>query len=438
MSIGRSTEARDFPSRFNHDHNQKNAFDKRKKKAEDKPTNEEILQYLSENDMISLSQIQEEITEMKRKELLEKHPYKIWKGSDDMWHTYLPSEDGKRVPRRRWNRSDLEQLVADYWKEKEENPTIREVFNAWNDRRMELGKISISTYQRYTRNFDRHYIVMGKRRIKEITPQEIEDFLEEEVCRNHLTAKAFGNLKSITKGFLKYAKKKKMISFAVEELFDDMDMSDRDFKRVIKEDKEEVFNQEEMEVMLQYLETHLDTQNIGILLMFVTGIRVGELVTLRHSDFEGNTIKIRRTETLYKDTDGVNVYAVKEFPKSKAGVRTVVLPEDYAWLSAKIAETNPQEEYVFCNEKGRMTTNCIRMRLKRLCEELHIYKKSPHKIRKTYGSILLDNNVDDRLVTELMGHSNISVTENHYHRNRRDIDDKISRISVIPEFKAAR
>ena len=77
----------------------------------------------------------------------------------------------------------------------------------------------------------------------------------------------------------------------------------------------------------------------------------------------------------------------------------------------------------------------MRMRLKRVCKKLNIYHKSPHKIRKTYGTILLDHNVDNRLIMEQMGHTDIACTENHYHRNRRSLDAKSQILSSIPEFK---
>ncbi len=180
-----------------------------------------------------------------------------------------------------------------------------------------------------------------------------------------------------------------MICFNVEELFQDLDTSDADFRKVIKEDYQEVFSEEEMPVMIDYLKENLDAKNIGILLMFATGIRVGELVALKHEVFEGNTFKIRRTETRYMGEDGKYVYDVKEFPKSSAGVRTVVIPEDYAWLCSKIKMLNPFGEYVFMDDKGkRMTTAHIRRRQEKNCRKLGMYQKSPYKIRKTYGTIM--------------------------------------------------
>ena len=114
-----------------------------------------------------------------------------------------------------------------------------------------------------------------------------------------------------------------------------------------------------------------------------------------------------------------------------------MIPEDYAWLSAKIRNLNPFGEYVFVDSQGkRMTTNCIRRRQERNCRKLDIYRKSPHKIRKTYGTILLDNNIDNRLIMGQMGHTDIMCTENHYHRNRKTIEKKSNILSAIPDFKA--
>lgn len=398
----------------------------------------EILQFIINNGMINISDVQNSMETMKREELLKKHPYKIWQGKDTKWYTYLPDGEKGRILRKRTTKRAIEDDVIEYWKTELENPIIREVFDEWNNRRLELKKISNATHLRNKQTFDRHYKEFGNKRIKSVSADDIGSFLEEQIPLHNLTSKAFSNLKTITRGFLKRAKKRKLITFNVEEMLQDLDTSETDFKKRIKEDYEEVFNEKEMQVMVKYLKENLDAKNIGILLMFATGIRVGELVALKHNAFDGNTIKIRRTETRYLGEDGKYVYSVKEFPKSEAGVRTVVIPEDYMWLCSKIKILNPFGEYVFTDSNGkRMTTNCIRRRQEQNCKKLGIYRKSPHKIRKTYGSILLDYNVDNRLIMEQMGHTDINCTETHYHRNRKNIEQKSRIISSIPEFKKA-
>lgn len=400
-------------------------------------TESEILKMAIEGGIIDINAVQKQIEMNERIKYLEKHNYKIWKGTDGYWHTYLPDSEKGRVPKKKRTEEEIKQVVIDYWKSDEENPTISEVFTEWNDRRLELQKISASTHLRNKQCFNRHYADFGKVKIKSVEEDDILDFLEEQIPKHNLTEKAFSNLKGITRGFMKRAKKRRLIDFSVEEMLDELDVSDHDFKRTVKEDYEEVFSEDEMPVIIDYLVNHLDPWNIGILLMFVTGIRVGELVALKHDVFDGNSFKVRRTETKYME-NGKYRYEVKEFPKSAAGVRTVVIPSDYAWLCNKIKALNPFGEYVFVGKDGqRMTTNCIRMRLRRLCEKVKVYHKSPHKVRKTYGSILLDNNIDQRLIIGQMGHTDVYCTENHYHRNRRNIDRKTEIISAIPEFSMA-
>ena len=398
---------------------------------------DELLNYAIEHGMINMPYVQEQIALKKREELLTKHPYRIWEGKDGKWRTYLPGKEKglERHLLKRSSRKSIENEVINFWKSEIENPTIREVFDEWNDRRLDLKKISQSTHLRNRQIFNRHYSELGKKEIKGIGAEDFEEFLEEQIPKFELTSKAFSNLKTITRGFLKRAKKRGLINFNVEELFQELDTSDSEFKKTIKEDYEEVFSEEEMPEIMEYLKNNLDLQNIAILLMFLTGARIGEVVALKHSDFDGCSFKIRRTETRYKENGGY-VCCVKEFPKSQAGVRTAIIPLEYAWVVRKIQKLNPFSEYIFEKNGERLHTQSIRMRLRRICDKLNIYRKSPHKIRKTYGTILLDNKIDNQLIIGQMGHTNIICTEQHYHRNRRAMERKQAILSDIPEFQA--
>lgn len=394
------------------------------------------MQYAIDNGIIDLSYVQQQIEMNKRKELLSKHPYEIWKASDGKWKTYLPDDEKGRVQRKRNTQKEIEDMIVDFWKEKLDNPTLEEVFNEWNDRRLELKKISAATHLRNRQIFKRHYNDCKCERIRDLTILDYEEFLEEQIAVHDLTSKAFCNLKSVTRGLLKRAKKRGLIDFNVEQIFQELDTSDSEFQVKIKEDYEEVFNDEEMDKITKYLMENRDLRNLAILLMFYTGMRIGELVALKKQDLGKNFIKIRRTETRYINEEGKFVFEVKEFPKSQAGVRTIIVPRDFCWILERLKWLNPGGEYIFAENGRRLKTHNIRRRLDRVCKNTGVYHKSPHKIRKTYASILLDNKVDDHLVTEMMGHVDISCSEEHYHRNRKSMERKSNIISALPEFKA--
>lgn len=396
---------------------------------------DENLKYAIENGIIDLSHVQEIVEMQKRSDILQNHQQKIWKGKDGNWRTYLNDDEGNRKLIKRKNKKELEDKLVDFYREKLENPKISEVFQEWNDRKLELKKISVPTNERNKQIFNRFYDEFGKEKIKNVEPEEFEDFLETQIARFDLTEKAFSNLKSITRGFLKRAKKRKLIDWSPENMLEDMDVTDNDFKKTIKEDNQEVFDENDFSKMLEAMEDNMDLKNAGIMLMFLTGIRVGELVTLKSSDFEGDTFKVRRTETRVKRKNEKGYdYLVKEYPKTKAGIRTAIIPSNYHWLAMKLKYRAPFQEYVFMDGNNRMTTNVFRRRLERLCKENNIVKKSPHKVRRTYASILLDNNIDNKLITELMGHTDIQCTENYYHKNRKTLQKKSDILNSIPEF----
>ena len=398
--------------------------------------NEEILKYLSESGIIDISSIQQDVEMKKIDKLVNDHPYKYWYGKDEKWHVYLPDIKKGRILKNKNTEEEIRQVIAEYQKSIIDNPTIEELFNEWNDRRLELKKISHPTYERNKSFYDRHYKEFGKKRIKSVSSDDFANFLEEQIPKHNLTAKAFAGLKGITKGILKRAKRQNLITWNVEEMLFSLDISESDFKKTIKEDYEEVFNEQEMALLIDYILNHQDLKNIGILLMFVTGLRVGELCTLKHEDIHDNCIDVRRTETrIQKEGTNKYDYLVKDYPKTRAGIRTVAVPRQFQEIVVKLWWFSSNTEYVFEEKGKRLTAQKFRSRLSLLCRELGIYHKSPHKIRKTYGSILLDNGVDKRTVLDQMGHEDINVSETHYHRNRKSLEKKLDMMSAIPEFQ---
>lgn len=397
---------------------------------------EELLQLAIECGRITEEELLAYADMKEKQRYLQLHKYTIWEGQNGRWYTYLPTSDGGRRLVKKSTRNKIEAEIVSYWRGEIENPTIDEVFDEWNDRRLKLKKISPATHSRNKQFYNRHYGEFGKQKIKSTTWKDFEEFLEEQIPEYDLTAKAFAGLKGVTIGLLKQAKKRGFIDFDFITGMAEMDISETDFAKRVKDDDEEVYNDADFAKIVQYLMTHLDTHNMGILLIFLTGIRVGELVTLKCSDFYGNTIAIRRTETRIR-YDGYSVFEVKDYPKTKAGIRTVIVPEEYGWLVSKLLSEKTGSDFIFTRADGsRLSTGCIRERLAGINENLGIVQKSPHKIRKTFASILLDNKLDNRLITELMGHTDIMCTENHYHRNRRNLEMKSEIINSIPEFQA--
>ena len=399
-------------------------------------TDERVLQYLTENCLIDLNDVCSKIEMNERKGLIEKHHY--WQGKNGLWYVHIPDStkpSGRRLVKRNTERA-IQDVIVKYERQFADNPTFEDMFNECYKNKLELNKISKSSYDRYVQVYKRHYPVFGKQFVKNLTDTDFIDFLEKQIPEHELGSKAFSLLKTITRDTLKYCKRKKYINWSAEQMLQELDVSDRDYYKRYKEDCEEVFDEVETAKMVSYLTENHDTRNDAVLLMLITGMRVGEVVVLKHEDIDpkDNLVRVRRTETRYKE-NGKDTYDIKDSPKSSAGNRDIVIPKNFSGFIQNLFFSSMNKEFVFEEDGTRITSLLVRKRLYKICKDLEIPQRSPHKIRKTYDSILQDANLDKRFVTDQMGHSNISTSENHYHRNRKNTRQKRDLIDAIPEFQ---
>lgn len=394
------------------------------------------LQYALDNGIIELTSIQSIIEMTRRKELLDKHPYKMWESADGKWHTYLPDKEKGRVPRKRNSRKELEDVIVTYWKNIEDNPTIEELFKEWNDSQLENGFIKINTALRNESLFKRHFIEFGKNRIKNISIDMWIEFLEAQIPKFNLSAKSFSGLRTVARGIIKLAKRKKLINYNVQDLDGELIIPKKSFFKKHKKDWEEVYNVDETALIMEYCKENPDIWSSCIELIFVTGLRVGEAVALKHNDIDPvhMAVNIHATESRRKDENGIIRTFIQESTKTESGFRLVVMPKQYQYLLTSLWWVSSDSEYVFEFKGKRIHTNAVRKKLARVCKLLGIQYKSPHKIRKTFCSILLDNNISSSFVTSQMGHTDIKTSEIFYHKDRNSETKRVELLSSIKEF----
>lgn len=394
----------------------------------------EVLQYAIDNGIIDTTLIQEQIRMKKNNELLQKHPYKIWEGKDGKWYSYFPDEGKGRVLRKRNTEKLIKDEIIAYWKKQESNPTISDIYSEWINGKVQREEITKATRDRYNRQYEQCFSDFGKHKIKNISEYDIEEFVLDTIYNCKLTQKGFSNLRTLILGIFKLAKRKRLVSFSISELMNDMDISKKLFRRNVKNDDEQVFTTDELPKVLDYLKENPDIVNLGIFLLFKTGLRIGELAALKKTDITQNVIHISKTEIRYNDDAGNIVYEVRDSPKTEAGIRDVVVPDSGIRILNRIRLLNPFGEYLFERRGKRIRTYVFRERLRNICRKLDITMKSPHKIRKTYGSILIDNNVQESLVINQMGHTDIKTTKKHYYRNRMNYTEKKNIINHVADL----
>ena len=143
---------------------------------------DELLKYAIENGMIDLSYVQEQVEMNRRKELLEKHPYKIWEGKDGKWRTYLFVQGKGRQLKKRNTRKEIENDIIKHI-ENIRIISISDVFEEWINQKLKYGDIKKQTYDRYKTDFHRFFnnTDIIKADIREIEESDLEDFIRNSI-----------------------------------------------------------------------------------------------------------------------------------------------------------------------------------------------------------------------------------------------------------------
>jgi integrase len=374
--------------------------------------------------------------DMTKKGILEQHTNKIWQGTDGCWHTHIVLDNGKRVVRHRKTREELENYLVEYYKELSEAVYIKDIFWQWMNEKLEFGEIKKQSYDKYCNEFKRFFkpeLSICIKKFKNITELDLEHFIKTTIKEYQLTRKAYSGLVTLLNGIFKYGKKLGHTEISISTFIKDLYLPKNVFKKNFKDKSKEVFMEDEIPLIVGYLKENPDMWNLGLLLQFETGARIGEISTLRKEDIKKHSILIRRTEVKLK-VDGKWTMTVSELPKTDAGYREIIIPPSAEWTIQKILELNPDGEFLFMEDGKRIRENTYNKRLNLICEKLNLAHRTTHKIRKTYGTTLLDCDVNDSFVAEQMGHTDISTTRKLYYYSNKNYQTKISQINKAIVF----
>lgn len=156
-----------------------------------------------------------------------------------------------------------------------------------------------------------------------------------------------------------------------------------------------------------------ERNNLIIELMYATGVRVSELVniTLEDIDFQNKQINICGKGS-YERVVYYNTETDKAINKYINNLRKELLK-------------GKENKYLILNKDGeKITTRGIAKIIDNLINKVSIKTKvSPHTLRHTFATHLLDNGCDLRSVQELLGHKNINTTEIYTHVTSERLKD---------------
>jgi integrase/recombinase XerC len=137
--------------------------------------------------------------------------------------------------------------------------------------------------------------------------------------------------------------------------------------------------------------------------LYSTGARVSELVGLNVSDLDqtNGLVKLRgkgRKERIVPIGD-MAIDAIRRYRRT--------LPTSAA---------RPGSDALFCNCRvGRLTARSVARIVSRYSNDLVVGPVSPHTLRHSFATHLLDEGADLRAIQEMLGHASLSTTQKYTH-----------------------
>ena len=267
----------------------------------------------------------------------------------------------------------------------------------------------LSTYVKYRNTINKHILpILGKYQLHQIETKEINAFCYEKLQNDTLSPKTIKDMLSIIKLIIKFAG-----NFGVPCNCNFESISIKTNKCTVKG-----LTTIQSEKIKEFLTNNVNYVNVGILISFYTGVRIGELCALKFNDisFETDTMHIDKTMQRIQNFKGnaKKTDVIISSPKSECSIREIPVPR---FIIDLIIKNNlyKKDAYLLTGETNRfIEPRTLENKFNKIASICNVENVTFHMIRHTFASNCIEAGVDAKSLSEILGHSNVNITLNRY------------------------
>ncbi len=384
-----------------------------------------LLKFMVENGIINMNDVEDTMRKIELERVLKQHPYKITFCSG-RWQTYL-KDNTQKSGRKKLVKSTEEQLnkaLYEYYKAQETSEsmaytTLKDLYSKWQE--YKALRTSASNYiRRIDNDWNRYYLNADITNvpIRKLDKLMLSNWAHMLIQSNSMTKTQYYNCTIIMRQVLDYA-----VDLGIIESnpFSLVKIDGRRLFRQVKKKANEtqVFSKTELNQLhvMAWEDFNFNSRlthrlaPLSIVFQTLTGLRLGELCSVRYSDIRDDYINIER---MYRPETKEVVQHTKGYED-----RQVFLTKDAKAVIQKAKAYQIQHGldcngYIFsCNDKP-LSDRSVNGLYRKYCDKMDTIYKSSHKARKTFISALIDGNVNINTIRECVGHADERTTYNNY------------------------
>lgn len=213
----------------------------------------------------------------------------------------------------------------------------------------------------------------------------------------------------LIKASLRIAVKLKMIT---ENPADDISLPNKESIKKKKRDVKAYDTEEQARIQEVIKGATNDNAYLCVAFMIETGLRSGEALALKWKDVSIERVRCNVHATVFHPHEPRKA-RVQDSPKSEASVRTIPLTPKAVTI-LKILKLRATCEFVFERDNRRLEYPELVWATKRLCKKANVPYKGEHVFRHTFATNCYYKGIDIKILSRLLGHSDIKVTLNTY------------------------
>ena len=266
-------------------------------------------------------------------------------------------------------------------------------------------RLSNNTYDSYTFDLECFKNYFNNKKIDNIKENDIVLYLEYLKEEKKLSSRSIERHLTTIRGFFKYLVKMEIIKYDITKNIDNL--------KIGKHLPMTLTIDEVNKLMDIPLDNPFNYRTKAMLeVMYGSGLRVSELVNLTLNDID-----------LYNDTILVHGKGSKERIVPLGDYAKEYLTKYLEVRNSLIKRKNGNPDKLFLNNHGKpITRNGFNFLLNKLLKEKGIDKEiTPHTLRHSFATHMLDNGADLRTIQELLGHSDIVTTRIYTHVSKKQI-----------------
>lgn len=290
--------------------------------------------------------------------------------------------------------------------------TVKQWLNDWlvNYKSIKLKPTTYDCYEYFVNNKISPFL--GDILLQELRPETVQNFYNE----------TYGQGKKVKSSTIRkiHVILKSALNQAVENELINKNPANKPELPTMKKKKIKVFSFEEQKRFEYY------AKDYRLYPMFITGLdtglRLGELIALEWDDvdFEKRQIRVNKNVVLAVDrtNDDIRKSLITQDTTKTENSDNRIIPltkRVMAILKQLKVKQQSISNIVFCNQNGGyMLPRNVERTFQKIIAKANIEKCNVHTLRHSFATRLFENNIPPKTVSELLGHSNISITLNIY------------------------